>query len=153
MPVYPALAGWAQCGSGLRVGRARIRTQRERWGSYSVKGAPSLNAALLFLIPPTVRYVLIHELCPTVHHRQPPAFRKLVRRLEPDYRRLNAATEKAEGKVPAWVKLQQCSAPGSQPLVVHCCCGPEVDGTGCVRSDRSPSCFLRLFALILEAFL
>ncbi len=91
--------------SGLRADRIQIRTQRDRWGSYSVRGVLSLNAAMLFLTPPEARYVMLHELCHTVHHGHPLPFWELVRRLEPDYRRLNAATEKAEGKVPAWVRL------------------------------------------------
>lgn len=91
--------------SGLRAAKVQIRTQKSRWGSYSTRGTLSLNAALLFLTAPEVRYVMIHELCHTIHHGHTMGFWKLVGRLEPNYRRLNLATGKAEGRVPAWVRL------------------------------------------------
>lgn len=91
--------------SGLRAERMQIRTQQSRWGSCSTRGVLSLNAALLFLTPPAVRYVLIHELCHTVHHGHTRPFWDLVRQLEPDYRQLDAAVAEAAAKVPAWVRL------------------------------------------------
>lgn len=91
--------------SGLRADRIQIKTQKSRWGSYSTKGTLSLNAALLFLPAPAVRYVLIHELCHTVHHGHSMQFWNLVRRLEPNYRQLNRETEEALEKIPGWVRL------------------------------------------------
>ncbi|MCK8600134.1 M48 family metallopeptidase [Desulfoferrobacter suflitae] len=91
--------------SGLQAAKVQIRTQKSRWGSYSTRGTLSLNAALLFLTAPEVRYVMIHELCHTVHHGHSMEFWKLVGRLEPNYRRLNLETGKADGRVPGWVRL------------------------------------------------
>ncbi|MCK8600511.1 M48 metallopeptidase family protein [Desulfoferrobacter suflitae] len=91
--------------SGRRAARVQIRTQKSRWGSYSTRGTLSLNAALLFLTAPEVRYVMIHELCHTIHHGHTIEFWNLVRRLEPDYRRLNLKTGKADGRVPGWVRF------------------------------------------------
>jgi predicted metal-dependent hydrolase len=44
-----------------------VKSQRTRWASCSASKNLSLNTKLLFLSPDLVRYVLIHELCHTVH--------------------------------------------------------------------------------------
>lgn len=84
---------------------AQIRGQRSRWGSCSAKGTISLNCKLLFLPPELVRYLLIHELCHTLHMDHSPAFWRAVESIEPDGRALDAEINTARQYVPAWAEI------------------------------------------------
>ena len=88
---------------GLRYSGATVRRQRSRWGSCSADRRISLNCALLFLDPRLVRYLFVHELCHTRHLNHSTAFWRLVRRIEPDFQRLEARLTDAWRAVPAWV--------------------------------------------------
>lgn len=89
------------------VGRApktvQIRLQRTRWGSCSSAGNISLNAALLFLEPPVVRYLLVHELCHLFSLDHSARFWRRVAVLEPGYRALDRKLTDAWTLVPRWV--------------------------------------------------
>ena len=71
--------------SGLAYRRLRIGLQSSRWGSYSSRGTLSLNAKLMLLPDPVVRYVVHHELTHSLHMNHSAAFWALCRRLRPDY--------------------------------------------------------------------
>jgi hypothetical protein len=81
----------------------QIRLQRTRWGSCSSTGSISLNAALLFLEPPLVRYLLVHELCHLLSLNHSARFWKRVAALEPNYRALDRKLTDAWTLVPLWV--------------------------------------------------
>jgi len=87
---------------GLGFDAVRIRAQRTRWGSCSSRGVVSLNCRLLFLPAELTRYVLVHELCHTVHLNHGPAFWKLVAAHEPAWRVLDKGLNQAWRHVPAW---------------------------------------------------
>lgn len=87
---------------GLPYAGAQVRHQRTRWGSCSSRGAISLNEKLLFLPPGMVQYVLIHELCHTVHMSHSPEFWALVRRMEPECATMSLAIRRAGRFVPPW---------------------------------------------------
>lgn len=87
---------------GLRYSRVSVRLQRTRWGSCSPGGAISLNARLLFLPPPLVAYVLVHELCHTMEPNHSEEFWQLVQRHCPVYRRLRTELRTAWKLVPRW---------------------------------------------------
>lgn len=87
---------------GLTYNRAFVRNQKTRWGSCSDLGNINLNQKLLFLPRPLARYVLIHELCHTVHLNHSKAYWALVREKVPDYRVLDRALRDAGHHVPAW---------------------------------------------------
>jgi len=89
--------------TGLQAGPVCIRGQRTRWGSCGRDGTISLNRGLLLLPPALVRYVLVHELCHTVHHDHSARFWRLVARHEPDHRRLRAELREARRQLPEWV--------------------------------------------------
>jgi predicted metal-dependent hydrolase len=88
---------------GLQFSRLQIRRQRTRWGSCSAAGTISLNVCLLFLRPPVVRYLLVHELCHTRHMNHSPRFWSLVAHHEPDYRELDRELLRGWQSVPGWM--------------------------------------------------
>lgn len=87
-------------GFGLRG--ILVKSQRTRWASCSAKKNLSLNTKLLFLPPELVRYVIIHELCHTIHMNHSPEFWRLVACHEPAYRTLDHALREAWKQVPTW---------------------------------------------------
>ena len=80
-----------------------VKSQRTRWASCSAQKNLSLNTKLLFLSPDLVRYVVIHELCHTVHMNHSREFWHLVATREPSYRVLDQALREAWKTVPQWV--------------------------------------------------
>lgn len=85
--------------------RLRVAGQKTCWGSHSSSGTISINYCLLFLTPPLVRYLMIHELCHAQHMNHSRRFWGLVRRYEPDYRRLDKRLSGAWKDIPGWVGL------------------------------------------------
>ncbi|MBF2003547.1 MAG: M48 family metallopeptidase [Synechococcales cyanobacterium C42_A2020_086] len=88
----------------LSFNQAHIRGQKTLWASCSAKKNISLNYKLLFLPRHLVRYVLIHELCHTVHLNHSARFWDLVAAKEPDYKALDRELGKAWIYVPEWVE-------------------------------------------------
>ncbi len=83
---------------------ASIRRQKTRWGSCSATKTISLNSKLLFLPSHLVRYILIHELCHTVHLNHSRQFWALVGSHEPDYRQFDTSLRDARLYVPLWME-------------------------------------------------
>ncbi len=88
---------------GLELEEMMVKSQRTRWASCSAKRNLALNTKLLFLPPDLVRYVLIHELCHTVHLNHSKKFWRLVASHEPRYKGLDQELRKAWKIVPQWV--------------------------------------------------
>jgi predicted metal-dependent hydrolase len=87
---------------GRRPTSVQVRLQRTRWGSCSNSGTVSLNAALLFLEPPLVRYLFVHELCHLIALNHSRRFWAAVARYEPDYERLDRRLTDAWHDIPHW---------------------------------------------------
>jgi predicted metal-dependent hydrolase len=85
--------------------RMRVAGQKTCWGSHSSRGTISLNYCLLFLSPALLRYLLIHELCHARHMNHSRRFWALVRRFEPDYRRLDRELAESWRSIPVWVGI------------------------------------------------
>ena len=65
---------------GFRYGRVTIRATRSKWGSCSADNNISLSLYLMN-VPEHLRdYVVIHELCHTVHHNHSAEFHRLADR-------------------------------------------------------------------------
>jgi predicted metal-dependent hydrolase len=79
-----------------------VRKQKSRWGSCSTKGNVNLNLKLLFLPPELVRYIMIHELCHTLHMNHSARFWETVERYHPGYREHDRQMRHAWKFVPAW---------------------------------------------------
>lgn len=82
--------------------RCTIRGQKTRWGSCSSKKNINLNWRLLFLPPQQVRYLMVHELCHTVHLNHSPKFWALVVSKMPDYQKHDRAMRMSGKRIPAW---------------------------------------------------
>ena len=64
--------------TGLKYNKLSIRAARTKWGSCSGRNDISLSLYMM-LLPDRLRdYVIIHELCHTVHHNHSPRFHALV---------------------------------------------------------------------------
>ncbi|HKK14674.1 MAG TPA: SprT family zinc-dependent metalloprotease [Gammaproteobacteria bacterium] len=87
---------------GLPCARVTVRAQKTRWGSCSTRKNININRNLLFLRPPVVRYLFVHELCHTVYLNHSRRYWALVAHHEPDYRRLDAELSRAGHYVPLW---------------------------------------------------
>lgn len=91
--------------TGHRYQRVSVRLQRGRWGSCSSRGTISLNAKLLMLPPDAVRYVLVHELCHTLHMNHSAAFWAEVTRHQPDWRQQARHVRTLHRGLPAWTQV------------------------------------------------
>ncbi len=92
---------------GVSIGRVQIRNQGGRWGSCSARFTISLNAKLLFLPPPLVRNVILHELCHVEHRNHGPAFKAALRALDPMTDVNEAQMRSAWENLPAWTKWRR----------------------------------------------
>ncbi|MEL6160776.1 MAG: YgjP-like metallopeptidase domain-containing protein [Cyanobacteria bacterium J06623_5] len=86
--------------------RISVRGQKTRWASCSNHKDISLNFKLLFLPRPLVHYVLVHELCHTVHMNHSKQFWALVGEKQPDYPWRRDALKTAWRYVPRWVEAK-----------------------------------------------
>lgn len=66
---------------GLRYNKLTIRATRSKWGSCSGENNLSLSLYLMLLPSHLIDYVIIHELCHTIHHNHSPRFHALVNSL------------------------------------------------------------------------
>ena len=86
----------------LKLGGLLVKSQRTRWASCSAQRNLAINSKLLFLSPDLVRYVMIHELCHTVHMNHSMEFWRLVAMHEPAYKALDRSLRAAWKSVPQW---------------------------------------------------
>ncbi len=96
--------------TGLDYKDVSVRLQRSRWGSCSARQRINLNAALLFLPPEQVRYLLVHELSHTRQMNHSPAYWSTVASHEANYRELDRALRKAAGQLPDWLHASLITA-------------------------------------------
>ena len=82
--------------------RASVRAQKTRWGSCSARGHINLNRHLIFLPPHLTRYIMVHELCHTVHLNHSQRYWMLVGRFVPDFERCEAELRRAARYIPLW---------------------------------------------------
>lgn len=66
---------------GLPYRSVTIRATRSKWGSCSSRNDLSLSVYLMLLPDHLIEYIIIHELCHTVHRNHSPQFHALTDRL------------------------------------------------------------------------
>lgn len=89
------------------IAGVQVRNQGGRWGSCSSRLTISLNAKLLFLSPPLVRNVVLHELCHVAHRNHGPAFKAALRSLDPMTDAHERQMRHAWENLPAWTKWRR----------------------------------------------
>ena len=77
----PARIARIAAATGLRYERMTVRAARTKWGSCSGRNTISLSLYLMTLPEHLRDYVILHELCHTVHHDRSPRCHALVDRL------------------------------------------------------------------------
>ena len=85
--------------------RPSVRGQKTRWASCSSSQNISLNYKLLFLPKEVVRYVLVHELCHTVHMNHSQVFWQLVGEKMPGFEPHRKTLKNGWKYVPRWVEI------------------------------------------------
>lgn len=74
--------------TGLTPAGVRVTGAKTRWGSCSGKNRICLSWRLMDMPTEVIDYVIIHELCHTVHHDHSKKFWALVASFLPNYRTL-----------------------------------------------------------------
>ena len=100
--LFPIVQGLA-AKHRLPVHRLLVKSQRTRWASCSARKNLALNTKLLFLSPELVRYVVVHELCHTIHMNHSKDFWRLLASHEPGFKVLDQRLREAWKTVPQWV--------------------------------------------------
>lgn len=83
---------------------ASIRDTHTRWGSCSAKKRISLNFKLLFLPSELVEYILIHELCHTIHLNHSIHFWRLVGNFCPNHTEARKKLKQISFHLPLWLE-------------------------------------------------
>jgi len=63
---------------GLHFGKLRIKAISSKWGSCTACGDINLSLYLMMLPDSLIDYVLLHELCHTVHHNHSASFHAML---------------------------------------------------------------------------
>ena len=86
----------------LPYNRVFIKAQKTRWGSCSSKKNINLNRNLVFLTKVQVEYLIVHELCHTIHLNHSLQYWRLVSEFIPSYKEIDKSLKNATKKIPLW---------------------------------------------------
>lgn len=78
----------------FRYSKFRLSSAKSRWGSCSSSGTISINWNLIFLSQDLLDYVIIHELCHTIHHNHSDKFWLEVSKILPNYKEKRSELKK-----------------------------------------------------------
>ncbi len=84
---------------GFKYSKIRLSSAKTRWGSCSGEGAISINWNLIFAPLDIMDYVIIHELCHTIHHNHSDKFWNEVKKYIPNYKEKRAWLKNNEHKI------------------------------------------------------
>lgn len=87
----------------LSYRKVSIRAQKTRWGSCNIDKDIQLNYKLLLMPEDVVNYVMVHELCHTIHMNHSNAFWRLVADYLPNYQAQIKALKNAHLLLPKWL--------------------------------------------------
>lgn len=89
----------------LTYSKLTVRSQKSRWGSCSSNGTISLNDQLLFMPDTVLDYIIVHELCHTVHPNHSAKYWSLVHTHYPNYKLQENLLAQYSKKIPSWFRL------------------------------------------------
>lgn len=75
--------------------RMQVRRMQKRWGSWTRGGGVWLNPELVKAPASCIEYVVMHELCHSVHGNHGKKFYELLRRVMPDWEQRKARLERS----------------------------------------------------------
>lgn len=76
--LLPDMTGRLAARHGFRCGEVRVKASRSKWGSCTARDDINLSLFLVLLPPHLIEYVVLHELCHTVHKNHSQAFHSLL---------------------------------------------------------------------------
>jgi predicted metal-dependent hydrolase len=79
--ILPEIVARLAAENGFRYGAVRIKATRSKWGSCTAKNDLNLSLFLMTLPRYLAEYVILHELCHTVHHNHSDRFHALLDRV------------------------------------------------------------------------
>ena len=72
--------------TNLKAADFSVRSYKSRWGCCDKRGAITFNCLMIMLPQYLQKYIIIHELCHTVHFNHSQKFWNLVAKFEPNYK-------------------------------------------------------------------
>jgi predicted metal-dependent hydrolase len=78
--LLPPMVEGLAAAHGFRCRSVAVRATRSRWGSCSGRDDISLSVYLILLPRHLIEYIILHELCHTVHKNHSAAFHELLNR-------------------------------------------------------------------------
>lgn len=84
--VIPERARFFEELTGLKATSVKITSAKTRFGSCSAKNGLCFSYRLMLYPDSAVDYVIVHELCHTVHHNHSRQFWNLVAKIMPDFK-------------------------------------------------------------------
>lgn len=88
---------------GFDFRKVGVRDQKTRWGSCNAQKDIQLNYRLILLPKVLAHYVMLHELCHTIHMNHSPCFWALVHKYLPGYKTCIRALKSADALLPEWL--------------------------------------------------
>lgn len=88
----------------LHYSKLTVRSQKSRWGSCSSSGTISLNDQLLFMPLSVLDYIIVHELCHTVHPNHAPRYWALLEQHYPNFKQQERLLAQYVKKIPSWFR-------------------------------------------------
>lgn len=79
--LLPRLTAELAARHGFRHGEVRVKAARSKWGSCTVRNDINLTLFLMLLPDHLIEYIVLHELCHTVHKDHSPRFHELLDRV------------------------------------------------------------------------
>ena len=88
----------------LNYSKLNVRSQKSRWGSCSSTGTISLNDQLLFMPSSVLDYIIVHELCHTIHPNHSARYWSLVNEHYPNFKQQEKLLAEYAKCIPSWFR-------------------------------------------------
>ena len=94
---------------GFKYNSVRIKAASSRFGSCSAKGNINLALALMACDTDFIQFVILHELCHTVHMNHSAQFYSLLQKVCPNHKELNERGKKLYSSLIKAINYRPCS--------------------------------------------